>query len=198
MRRNDLAAQVARHRLHARLNGAIDALPAQPTTPTYVVDLDSFDANAADLARRARRKPIRIATKALRVPSLLLRALATPGFAGVQAYSLREAIWLCQQGVSDDIVMGHPCVDIEALHRLTSSDAALATVTLIVDDISHLDLVDAVRASSAPVRVAIDVDAGLRLGPAHLGPKRSPLHDREEVVERPAPSTGGPGSGWSA
>ena len=40
MRRNDLAAQVARHRLHARLNGAIDALPEQPPTPTYVVDLD--------------------------------------------------------------------------------------------------------------------------------------------------------------
>jgi len=37
--------------------------------------------------------------------------------------------------------------------------------------------------ATAPVRVAIDVDAGLRLGPAHVGPKRSPLHDAAEVVE---------------
>ena len=41
MRRNDLAAQVARHRLHARLNGAVAGLPEQPATPTYVVDLDA-------------------------------------------------------------------------------------------------------------------------------------------------------------
>ena len=68
VRRNDLAAQVARHRLHARLNGAVDALPEQPSTPTYVVDLDAFDANAADLARRAGGKPIRVASKSLRVP----------------------------------------------------------------------------------------------------------------------------------
>jgi D-serine deaminase-like pyridoxal phosphate-dependent protein len=32
------------------------------------------------------------------------------------------------------------------------------------------------------VRVAVDVDAGLRLGPAHVGPKRSPLADADDVV----------------
>jgi D-serine deaminase-like pyridoxal phosphate-dependent protein len=183
VRRNDLAALVARHRLHARLNGAVGALPTQPATPTYVVDLDAFDQNAADLARRAGGKPIRVASKSLRVPALISRALATPGFAGVLGYSLREALWLCERGVSDDIVMGYPTVDTDALHRLTSSEAALAAVTLMVDDAGHLDLVDAVRASSAPVRVAIDVDAGLRVGPAHVGPKRSPLHEVAHVVE---------------
>ena len=183
MRRNDLAAQVARHRLHARLNGAIAALPEQPATPTYVVDLDPFEANAADLARRAGGKPVRVASKSLRVPALLERALATPGFSGVLAYALREALWLCEQGVSDDIVMGYPSVDLDALHRLTASDSARAAVTLMVDDVRHLDLLDTVRASQAPVRVALDVDAGLRLGPAHLGPKRSPLYDAADVVE---------------
>ena len=183
VRRNALATQVARHRLHARLNGAVGALPTQPATPTYVVDLGAFDANAADLARRAAGKPIRVASKSLRVPALISRALAADGFAGVLAYSLREALWLCEQGVSDDVVMGYPSVDLAALHRLTSSEPALAAVTLMVDDLRHLDLVDSVRATSAPVRVAIDVDAGLRLGPAHVGPKRSPLHDPADVVE---------------
>lgn len=183
MRRNDLAAQVARHRLHARLNGAVAGLSEQPATPTYVVDLDSFDANAADLARRASGKPVRVATRALRVPALICRALKTPGFAGLLAYSLREALWLCERGVSDDIVMGYPCVDQEALRRMTSSDAALAAVTLMVDDVRHLDLLDSVRVGSAPVRVAIDVDAGLRVGPAHLGPRRSPLYGPGDVVE---------------
>ncbi len=183
MRRNDLAAQVARHRLHARLNGAIASLPETPATPTYVVDLDAFDDNAADLARRAAGTPIRVASKSLRVPALLTRALEADGFAGVLGYSLREALWLCEHGVSDDIVLGYPTVDREALRRLTGSEQALAAVTLMVDDVRHLDLVDAARASSGEVRVALDVDAGLWLGPAHVGPLRSPLHDAADVVE---------------
>jgi D-serine deaminase-like pyridoxal phosphate-dependent protein len=183
VRRNDLAAQVARHRLHARLNGAVAALPEQPSTPTYVVDLDAFDTNAADLVRRAGGKPVRVATKSLRVPALVERAAAAPGFAGLLTYSLREALWLCEQGVSDDIVMGYPSVDRVALARVATSDAALAAITLMVDDVRQLDLLDSVRPDGAPVRLAVDVDAGLHLGPAHLGPKRSPLGDAADVVE---------------
>ncbi len=183
MRRNDLAAQVARHRLHARLNGAVAALPEQPSTPTYVVDLDAFDANAADLVRRAGGKPVRVATKSLRVPALTERALATTGFAGVLAYSLREALWLCEHGISDDIVMGYPTVDLVGLERLATSEAARAAVTLMVDDVRQLDLLDSVRPAGASVRLALDVDAGLHLGPAHLGPKRSPLADAADAVD---------------
>ena len=79
-----------------------------PATPMVVVDLDAFDANAADLARRAAGKPVRVASKSLRVPALVERALATPGFAGVLAYSLREALWLVREGVTDDVGDGLP------------------------------------------------------------------------------------------
>ena len=42
----------------------------------------------------------------------------------------------------------------------------------MVDDIAHLDLVDSVRSSPAvQVRVAIDIDAGLRVGGQHVGPE---------------------------
>jgi D-serine deaminase-like pyridoxal phosphate-dependent protein len=183
VRRNDLAAQVARHRLHARLNGAVAALPEQPATPTYVVDLDAFDANAADLERRAGGTPLRVASKSLRVPALLERVLRRDGFRGVLAYNLREALWLCEHGISDDVVVGYPSVDAEALRVLTASPAALAAVTIMVDDLAHLELVDRVRAShEGDVRVAVDVDAGLWLGPAHVGPRRSPVRDAADVV----------------
>ena len=79
------------------------------------MDLDAFDANAADLARRAGGKPVRVASKSLRVPALIERALAAPGFRGVLAYTLREALWLCEQGITDDIVVGYPTVDRAAL-----------------------------------------------------------------------------------
>ena len=174
---------VARHRLATRLSTAVSGVDPAPSTPTYVVDLDAFDANAADLARRAAGTPIRVATKSLRVPSLVAQALEHPGFHGVLAYSLREALWLHAQGVSDDVVMGYPTVDRAALARLTGDVDAAAAVTLMVDDVAQLDVVDEVRASDVTVRVALDVDAGLRIGSAHVGPKRSPLHDVGQVLD---------------
>ena len=174
---------VDRNRLWSRLNAAVATLPERPSTPIAVVDLDTFDANAADLVRRAAGKPVRVASKSLRVPALISRALDHDGFAGVLAYTLAEALWLHETGVSDDIVVAYPTVDAAALRRLTTSPSAAAAITLMVDDPVHLDVVDETRSSLAvPVRIALDLDAGLRLGGQHIGPKRSPLFDTADVV----------------
>lgn len=184
---------VARNRLAARLAEAVTAWPEPLSTPIFVVDLDAFDANAADLVRRAAGTPIRVASKSLRVPALISRALATEGFAGVLAYTLAEALWLADQDVCDDIVVAYPSVDRRALAALVASPRAASRVTIMIDDIAHLDAVDALRASTAvPIRVAIDIDAGLRWGGQLVGPKRSPLYDvgsvadlARTVIERP-------------
>jgi D-serine deaminase-like pyridoxal phosphate-dependent protein len=173
---------VARNRLWARLNAAVSRHPDHLATPLVVVDLDAFDANAADLARRAGGKPIRVASKSLRVPALIQRALALPGFRGVLAFTLREALVLHELGVTDDIVVGYPSLDRGALAELVASPTAAAAITLMVDDLAHLDVVDSMRTSRAvQIRVALDVDAGLRLGNQHVGPKRSPLYDPAAV-----------------
>src|ERR1044072_6857518 len=148
-----------------------------------VVDLDAFDANAEDLVRRAGGTPIRVASKSVRVPALLSRVLARAGFEGVLVFTRAEALWLEEQGVTDDVVVAYPTVDRGALERLVASPAAAAHITLMVDDVAHLDVVDSVRSSHAvPVRVAIDVDGGLRGGRQHVGPKRSPLYDADDVL----------------
>ena len=145
-----------------------------------VVDLDAFAANAADLLRRAGGTPVRVASKSLRVPALVARALGLPGFAGVLAYNLREALWLVAEEITDDVVLGYPSVDRTALGRLAADEHARHSITLMVDDPAQLDLVE--PRPGEPVRVAIDIDAGLRLGSSHVGPKRSPLFDPAEVV----------------
>jgi D-serine deaminase-like pyridoxal phosphate-dependent protein len=173
-----------RNRLWSRLNDAVAAHPDPVATPLMVVDLGAFDANADDLVRRAAGKPVRIASKSLRVPALLERALAHEGVRGVLAYTLREALWLYEHDLSDDIVVAYPTADRGALARLVGSPSAAARITLMIDDVAHLDLVDSVRASLAvPVRVALDIDAGLRVAGQHVGPKRSPLQDPAAVVE---------------
>jgi len=176
-------SHVARNRLWARLSAAVEALPTPPPTPLMVVDLDAFDANASDLVRRAGAKPIRLASKSVRVPALIERALTSPGIRGVLAFTLREALWLERQGITDDLVLAYPTVDRGALTELVASPSRAAHITLMVDDLAHLDVVDSVRSSpTVPVRVALDVDAGLRLSGRLVGPKRSPLHDVEDVL----------------
>ncbi|MBS4754298.1 amino acid deaminase/aldolase [Nocardioides sp. zg-ZUI104] len=183
----------ARDRLAERLSGAVRAWPEPLPTPLLVVDLDAFDANAADLVARAGGVPIRVASKSLRVPALIRRALETEGFAGVLAYTLAEALWLVDNEVSDDVLVAYPSVDAGALAALVASPRSASRITIMVDDVAHLDAVDALRSSTAvPVRVAIDVDAGLRWAGVSVGPQRSPLYDvgsvaqlARMVVERP-------------
>ncbi|MBM7506418.1 D-serine deaminase-like pyridoxal phosphate-dependent protein [Nocardioides salarius] len=189
----DPGSAAARSRLWARLDAAVRALEEPAPTPLLVVDLDAFDANAADLERRAGGTPLRLASKSVRVPALMSRALARDGFRGVLAYTLAEALWLEEHDVTDDLLVAYPTVDRAALAALVVSPRAAGRITLMVDDVAHLDVVDSVRSSRAvPVRVALDVDAGLQAGGRHVGPKRSPLRDAEavaalarEVVARP-------------
>ena len=85
-------ALIDRNRLWSRLEHAVSGHGEPLATPLMVVDLDAFDTNADDLVARAGGKPIRVASKSVRVPALLQRALAHDGFHGVLAYSLAEAL----------------------------------------------------------------------------------------------------------
>ncbi len=179
-------APAGRRELARRLNAAVAAehgagLPLP--TPLMAVDLDAFDLNAADLVRRAAGKPVRVASKSVRVPHLLERALRHDGIDGVLCFTLREALWLHERGVSGDLLVAYPSVDRTALARLVASPGSAAAITVMIDDIAHLEIIDSVRHSLAvPIRVAIDIDAGLRVGGQHVGPKRSPLHDPQQVA----------------
>jgi D-serine deaminase-like pyridoxal phosphate-dependent protein len=170
----------------ARLSAATAGLPA----PVAVVDLDVFDTNARDLLKRADGVPVRVASKSVRVRSLVDRALGH-GFAGIMAYSLREALWLAGQGARD-ILVGYPTVDREALAALAADATARAEVTLMVDDVAHLGLVVAAEEAGGgaggrdPIKVCLDVDCSLRVGvgplTAHLGVRRSPLREPGDVA----------------
>ncbi|MBZ5741124.1 amino acid deaminase/aldolase [Nocardioides mangrovi] len=177
------ASLVDRNHLWSRLQGAVEKHGVPLPTPAFVVDLDAFDANAADLERRAGGLPIRVASKSLRIPALIRRALARDGFEGVLAFTLREALWLYAEGVTDDLVVAYPTVDKGALAQLVASPDAAAAITLMVDDVAHLEVVDSVRFDAdTEIRIAIDVDAGLRVAGQHVGPKRSPVHDVDGVL----------------
>ena len=54
---------------------------------------------------------------------------------------------------------------------------------MIVDSVEQLDFVaDVLGAGHRPIRVALDLDASLRVGRIHIGTRRSPLHTPEEAA----------------
>ena len=129
---------------HARTYAAnslrerLDAATAGLDPPFAVVDRQAFRSNAAELVRRAAGTPVRVASKSVRVRSLLTEVLAHDGWRGVMAFTLEEALWLVRTGVSDDVLVAYPSVDRAALATLCSDDALAAAVTLMVDDVEQL------------------------------------------------------------
>ncbi|GHH19591.1 amino acid deaminase/aldolase [Amycolatopsis oliviviridis] len=153
--------------------------------PFAVVDLDAFDANGADLLRRAGGKPIRVVSKSVRCRYLLTRVLARPGFEGLMCYSLAEAVWHVEQGTSDDIVVAYPTADHGALRRLAANDRARAAISIMVDSPEHLDLVDAALGQGHPeIRVCLELDASWRPLPGvHIGTRRSPVFSPRQAAD---------------
>lgn len=164
--------------------GRLERATAGLDPPFAVVDLDAFDANAADLARRAAGKPIRLASKSVRCRELQRRALSCTGFRGVLAFTLPEALWLAEE--HPDVVVGYPCADRAALRRLAADERLAGRVTLMVDSPDHLDFLERAARPSAsrPLRLCMELDASLRLlgGRMHIGVRRSPVHTPEQAV----------------
>ncbi|MER6663651.1 amino acid deaminase/aldolase [Amycolatopsis japonica] len=153
--------------------------------PFAIVDLDAFDANGADLLRRAAGKPIRVVSKSVRCRYLLERVLARPGFEGLMCYSLAEAVWHVEQGTSEDIVVAYPTADHGALRRLAANDRARAAISIMVDSPEHLDLVDAALGQGHPeIRVCLELDASWRPLPGvHIGTRRSPVFSPRQAAD---------------
>jgi D-serine deaminase-like pyridoxal phosphate-dependent protein len=185
---------MARGALLARYEGIFESIPP----PFAFVDLDALRANARFMLAQAAGKPIRIASKSVRSIAVLRRIFnLDPGFRGVLAYTLPEALWLARQGF-EDIVVAYPTVDPDALVELVEAaaeDPARAPVPM-VDCPPHLDLIEAaIHGGARQVRVCLDLDlgwwpAGGKL--ARIGPKRSPVRTPAqarqmamEVSERP-------------
>lgn len=153
----------------------IERLTRDLDPPFAVLDGGALERNAVDLVRRAGGKPVRVASKSVRVRGVLERTLAREGFAGIMSYSLAESCWLADEGF-DDILLAYPTAHRQALRDLVAKEHRFASITLMVDSTDSLDLVDSVLgADHAPIRVCLDVDASLRLGTLHVGVRRSPV-----------------------
>lgn len=149
------------------------------------VNLDQFDANAQMLAQMAAPagKAVRIATKSLRVPALIRRALQShPVFKGLMCYCAEEALFLSAEGF-DDFLIAYPTLsesDLSAIKQLLQSKKK---VSLVVDCKEHLEALQAsLEESRLTLDVIIEVDLSLRLGSLVIGVRRSPIRNSTQVL----------------
>ena len=176
-----------------------NAATAHLEPPLAIVDLAALRENAAAMTARAGGKPIRLASKSVRCRAILRLALGLPGFRGVMAYSLPEALWLAAGRISPDILVAYPTVDRSSLAELAADRHAAAAVTLMVDCPEHLDLIGqaaaAAGASPVPLRVCIDIDASFAAlgGRVRAGALRSPVRTPADAARLATDITKRPG-----
>jgi D-serine deaminase-like pyridoxal phosphate-dependent protein len=166
--------------------------------PYAALSLTALAHNAFDMLDRANGMPIRVASKSIRVRAVLDAVLALPGYAGVLAYTLPEALWLASTSKDgkaiEDVVVGYPTADRAAIRTLARDPKLASRVTLMVDSVHQLDLIDAcvAPAERESIRVCIELDASWDGPFGHIGVRRSPVHTvaqarslAEQIVARP-------------
>jgi D-serine deaminase-like pyridoxal phosphate-dependent protein len=167
---------------------SLSTATAQLDPAVAVIQLDALRHNTHDMLRRAAGKPIRVASKSVRVRDVLDAVLAVPGYHGVLAYTLAEALWLASGSDGhppiEDVVVGYPTADRAAIAELAQSPELAARVTLMVDSVAQLDLIDSVVPASAreSIRVCLELDSSWQhpvLG--HIGVWRSPVFTADDA-----------------
>lgn len=156
--------------------------------PFMVVDLETFDANARELAGKARAhgKKLRLASKSIRVPALIKRLFEIDPeiFQGIMCFSAAEARFLSDEGL-DDFLVAYPSI----VEQETTDAIAVAksgkTITLMVDSAYQVDVINSqVRAEAPELKLELCIDADMSLrrfgGLVHLGVQRSPIRSLED------------------
>lgn len=158
--------------------------------PLAFVDLDSFDANvntAASIAQAAAKK-LRIGTKSVRCLPLMERVLAHASscFHGFLTFTAEETLLLAERG-HDDFILAYPTVqpgDLEILAQLTKQGKQ---VSVMVDNIQHLDILERTGKQHGTVfNACLEIDMAyrpLRSDVLHLGLRRSPIRTPEQALE---------------
>ena len=155
---------------------SLSTATADLDTPFGVVSMPALAHNAHDMLRRANGTTIRVASKSVRVRGVIDAVLALPGYRGVLAYTLPEGLWLAE--TIDDVVVGYPTANRSALAALARSPQLAQRVTLMIDSVAQLDLIDAVvpPGKRETIRIALELNASWHskvLG--YLGVYRSPV-----------------------
>lgn len=162
----------------------IAAIAKQVSLPALFLDLEAFDENCRQIAAQAKGKKIRIATKSIRSVDVIQRILESDStFQGLMCFSPKEAAFLAGIGF-DDLLLGYPCWDIEALREISLLTSEGKTIICMVDAIEHINFLEQIASEThGKFLVCIDVDMSSMFPMLYFGVRRSPLKDEKSVLK---------------
>lgn len=161
------------------------ALAKTQRLPAAMVDLGSFDRNVARVKELLAGKPIRLATKSLRCPTLIERALTSWGSQaiGLMTFHAEETLFWSRRG-AHNLLLAYPTMQRTDADALVAANSDSSVATVVVDDSAQLEVLGAAaRAQQRTLGVVIDLDVAWRpIDSLHLGARRSPLRTVEDVI----------------
>lgn len=144
--------------------------------PCALVDLQAFDRNLDRLLRPLGGLTLRVASKSLRVPALLRRVLERNAAIGILTFHAAETRALAEAGF-EDLLLAYPPGPEDLEDLVAASEHTRVRIT-----VDGTEVIDALARTGAPLELCFDIDLSLRLGPAHLGVRRSPIRSPEDAV----------------
>lgn len=163
------------------------ALLGDERLPAALVDLDALDRNLTAVLDTVSAKPVRVASKSLRVVAILRRLIerGQGRLRGLMCFCCEEAEHLAGHGF-DDLLVAYPAVQRSDLERVARLVQGGKQVSVVADSREGADRIsDVGRAHDVRIPIVLCVDMSLELfsGRVHLGVRRSPLRDERDVVE---------------
>lgn len=152
--------------------------------PFAFVDMDILTENATAIAQRAQAKPIRIASKSIRIVKILRHILQLDNaFQGVMCYSATEAVHLSKNGF-DDLLVAYPIWQRSVIEAVCNELHDGKTIVLMVDSAEHIRHLSKIAAASGVVLpVCLDIDLSIDFPGIHFGVWRSPVKTVEAALQ---------------
>ncbi|WP_375713321.1 amino acid deaminase/aldolase [Allobacillus halotolerans] len=160
-----------------------NVLPEGLSLPALFLNVNAFDENCEMIASKAQGKTIRIATKSIRSIPVLQRILDSSSvFQGLLCYSPDEAVYLTEAGF-DDIMIGYPCWNEQALTKIAKLNASGHQITCMVDAEEQVEYLHRISEKAEGFfYLCMDIDMSTTFGSLHFGVRRSPINSVREAV----------------
>ena len=144
--------------------------------PFAFVDLDLLNRNIEAIVARAGGMPLRVASKSVRCVALLERIrAAVPRYAGIMAYTAREAAFLAARGF-DEILVAYPAVHELRTDAVRDALAQGKRIVLMVDCAEHVRAAEELgKETGVTVAVCLDIDMASQFPGIYFGVRRSPI-----------------------
>lgn len=152
--------------------------------PFAFVDLDVFDQNVQNVLSRSATKNLCVASKSVRCVALLHRILSSSTrFISLMAYSVREAVFLCNKGF-DNILVAYPVISEAKISGYFDMIRNGKQIILMVDCVGHVQLLDTLAAANnVVIPICLDIEMGDSYPGLYFGVRRSSIRTPQQALE---------------